>query len=72
MNTETGAIYEGPEAIAAAILRGEPIVRVSDRVAKTMRAGQRAQVKAAQKPGRRKRQGLARARNSFGLAPLER
>lgn len=39
MNTETGAIYQGREAIQAAEARGEPIVRVSDRVAKAVRIG---------------------------------
>ena len=39
MNTETGAIYQGLEAIQAAEARGEPIVRVSDRVAKAVRIG---------------------------------
>ena len=39
MNTETGALYQGLEAIQAAEARGEPIVRVSDRVAKAVRIG---------------------------------
>ena len=39
MNTETGAIYQGLEAIQAAEARGEPIVRVSDRVAKAVQIG---------------------------------
>lgn len=39
MNTETGAIYQGLEAIHAAEARGEPIARVSDRVASAVRIG---------------------------------
>ena len=39
MNTETGAIYQGLEAIQAAEARGEPLARVSDRVAKAVTIG---------------------------------
>lgn len=39
MNTETGVIYQGLAAILAAEARGEPIVRVSERVAKAVRIG---------------------------------
>lgn len=39
MNTETGQVYQGLEAIEAAKQRGEPIVRVSDRVARAVTIG---------------------------------
>lgn len=38
MNTETGQIYQGQE-ILRAMERNEPIVRVSDKVAKAVRIG---------------------------------
>jgi hypothetical protein len=42
MNSETGQIYRDPEEIAAAFGRGEPIVAVSEQVARTMEAGKAA------------------------------
>lgn len=45
MNVETGALYEGLEAIQAAELRGEPIVRISPKVAAVVKAGHKAQAK---------------------------
>lgn len=42
MNTDTGQIYRGLDEIKAALERGEPVVPVSERVAQTMEAGQRA------------------------------
>lgn len=39
MNIETGALYQGLEAIQAAEALGLPVVRVSDRVAKAVRIG---------------------------------
>lgn len=39
MNTETGQIYQGLEAIRAAEARGEPIVRVSQKVARAVKLG---------------------------------
>lgn len=65
MNTETGAIYVGSAAIAAAEQRGEPIVHVSDQVAKTMRAGQRAAARATAKR-KRKQARTDRKRNKRG------
>lgn len=62
MNTETGQIYEGIEQIADAQSRGEPLAIVSARVAKTMRAGQRALEKAKTKR-RRKQAKQDRKRN---------
>lgn len=40
MNTETGQIYRGVEEIEAARERGEPVVEVSNRVAKLMERAQ--------------------------------
>lgn len=65
MNTETGTIYTGEAAIAEAERLGEPIVRISDQVARTMRAGQRAATKAAAKR-RRKQARTDRKRNKRG------
>jgi hypothetical protein len=48
MNTNTGQIYEGFD-IQPAIDRGEPVVPVSARVAKLMRAAQRAERQSTQK-----------------------
>lgn len=42
MNTDTGRIYVTEESIQAALQRGEPLARVSERVARTMRAGEMA------------------------------
>ena len=41
MNTDTGEIYRALDEIKAALERGEPVVPVSEKVAKTMEAGQR-------------------------------
>lgn len=46
MNTETGQIYRGADAISAARARGEPVVEVSERVATAMEAGNRAERRA--------------------------
>lgn len=53
MNTDTGAIYRTQEAIEAAQLRGEPLVMVSERVARLMNAGRRAEAKVAAKQRRK-------------------
>jgi hypothetical protein len=39
VNTETGQVYRGDAAISAARARGEPVVRVSERVAEAVEAG---------------------------------
>lgn len=39
MNTDTGAVYRGLAAIADAEARGEPLARVSDRVASAVIIG---------------------------------
>lgn len=49
MNTDTGQVYEGKEAIDAALLRGEPVVPVSERVARLMRTGVRVEKHREQK-----------------------
>jgi len=54
VNTENGAIYRGQEAIDAAQARGEPIVRVSERVVKLVEAGQRAEARRKRSKNRRK------------------
>jgi hypothetical protein len=41
MNTDTGRIYRGFDEMQAALARGEPLVEVSEEVARTMEAGQR-------------------------------
>ena len=41
MNTETGQIYRDEEEIRAAMLRGENLVEVSERVAQLVEAGQK-------------------------------
>lgn len=53
MNTETGDIYRGAEAIQAALGRGEPVVRISERVASLMTAGKRQEAKTKQKRKRK-------------------
>jgi hypothetical protein len=60
MNTDTGALYMGEEAIAAATLRGEPIARVSEHIVRTMRAGQRAEAKARARATAKRRRKQAR------------
>lgn len=45
MNSETGKVYEGPEAIAAAHARGEDLVPVSQRVVNLMLAGRAARAR---------------------------
>lgn len=42
MNSETGQVYRGLEAILAAEARGEPVVPVSDRVAEAVEVGMKA------------------------------
>ena len=42
MNTENGALYYGDSAIRDALLRGEPVVEVSEQVADLIEAGRRA------------------------------
>ena len=39
MNSETGQVYRGLEAILAAEARGEPVVPVSERVAEAVEVG---------------------------------
>lgn len=53
MNTDTGAIYRSQEAIEAAQSRGEPLAFVSERVAKMVTTGKRAEAKAAAKRRRK-------------------
>lgn len=52
MNTDTGQIYRGQADIDAARRRGEPVVEVTERVAATMEAGNRAQRRAARFGGK--------------------
>ena len=53
MNTDTGALYRTRDAIDAAQARGEPLAMVSERVARLVGAGQRAEAKAAAKRRRK-------------------
>lgn len=53
MNTETGVLYRSLDAIADALSRGESVVPVSERVVRTMRAGQRVEAKATAKRKRK-------------------
>ena len=56
MNIETGALYEGLDAIRAAEARGEPLARLGERAAAIVRLGNRAlaqQVKAKAKRARK-------------------
>jgi hypothetical protein len=53
MNTDTGQIYRGGIEITAAMLRGEPVVEVSEHVAETMELGNRAQRRRAEQAKRR-------------------
>jgi hypothetical protein len=59
MNTNTGQIYENQYEIGKAIERGEPVVPVSKRVVKIVRAGHAA-IEKARKVRRRKREKIAR------------
>lgn len=52
MNTDTGQIYRGPDAIAAARARGEPIAEVSERVAAAVQLGMNRAERRAQRFGR--------------------
>lgn len=66
MNTETGAIYTGPE-IVEAVDRGEPVVAVSERVVRLVSAGRRAEERAARKrKGKRKMAEQSRRANRKG------
>jgi hypothetical protein len=60
MNTETGQIYRTMEEILAAQQRGEPIVPVSERVARAVEIGMeglnRAQRRQQQRKARKARQ----------------
>lgn len=53
MNVETGQLYRTEAEAAAAVARGEPIVRVSDQVARLIGAGRRAQDRARAKRKRK-------------------
>lgn len=55
MNVDTGALYEGMQAIRAAEERGEPVVRVSEKAAAVIRAGHKAQSKRARKTAKQSR-----------------
>jgi hypothetical protein len=53
VNTETGEIYTGEEQILAALALGLPIVPVSERVARLVKAGRRREIKASEKRKRK-------------------
>ena len=55
MNTDTGQIYRTDEAIKAALARGEPIVEVSELVAKFVELGQQVSEKQGMTRGQARR-----------------
>lgn len=61
MNTETAAIYEGEEAIAAARARGEPLAMVSERVVKLIRLGEAAERRIEHKRKKKAKRKMAEA-----------
>ena len=67
MNSDTGQIYRGFEEISAAKLRGEPIVPVSESVAKQVETGQRVLNRRERRTKARKelRQAKKTARTNF-------
>lgn len=62
MNTDTGEILRGSKAIREAQARGEPIVPVSDKIARLVQLGQAAKEATQTRKRRRRWQGkIARA-----------
>ncbi len=62
MNVETGQMYRGVDEINAAKERGEPIVEVSERVAKAVEIG----MQALNRRERRKQESESRSRRQPG------
>ena len=62
MNPYTGELFEGPAAIAAAQMRREPVVEVSEKVATLIRDGQAAQARKARRCAREKAARASRRR----------
>ena len=60
MNSETGKAYAEPETVAAAVNRGEKLIEISERAARSIVACRNARA-AALKAQRRKRDRLAKA-----------